>query len=83
MTETAELDLPDYCANCANRHGRNRFDVITKATAATRSGGRGVTAWYCCPHCGHVWTCWWSEAVFTDCGDSRRNQGVVREQLVL
>lgn len=71
---TAEIDLPDNCVNCAKRLGRNRFDVISTATAVVRSGGGGVKASYRCPYIGHVWTCCWSESVFTERDDRRLNE---------
>lgn len=70
-----EIDLSDYCANCVKRFGRNRFDVISNATAVVGSGGGGVKALYCCPYCGHVWTCYWSASVFNERAYRRRSRG--------
>jgi hypothetical protein len=41
----------DACEQCPT------YDVFPES--ALRDGAYGITAGYCCPNCGHVWTCGW------------------------
>jgi hypothetical protein len=40
------------------------LNVISDPVAVEWNGGGGIKALYCCPYCGHVWTCYWSASVF-------------------